>query len=100
VVLHTAIGWRRRRWRAEHPTGQLPDVAQGDGTAAIDNRERLRLALLELPARQRAAVVLRFYEDLREAEVARLLDCSVGTVKSQTAKGLEKLRTILDDGDG
>ena len=50
------------------------------------------------PPRQRATVVLRFYEDLGEAEVARLLGCSIGTVKSQTAKGLGKLRTILDDG--
>ena len=100
VVLNTAIGWRRRRWRGEHPTGQLPEVALADGTAGVDDRERLRRALLELPTRQRAAVVLRFYEDLGEAEVARLLGCSVGTVKSQTAKGLGKLRSILGNGAG
>jgi RNA polymerase sigma-70 factor (sigma-E family) len=99
VLVHTAIGWRRRRWRGEHPTGRLPEVAAADATAVLDDRERLRRALLELPARQRAAVVLRFYEDLPETEVARLLDCSVGTVKSQTAKGLGKLRTILADGE-
>jgi RNA polymerase sigma-70 factor (sigma-E family) len=98
VVVNTAIGWRRRRWRGEHPTGRLPEVALADGTAGVDDRERLRRALLELPTRQRAAVALRFYEDLPEAEVARLLGCSVGTVKSQTAKGLEKLRSILGDG--
>jgi RNA polymerase sigma factor (sigma-70 family) len=57
----------------------------------------LRAALTTLPARQRAVVVLRYYEDRTEAEVARLLGCSVGTVKSQTAKALTKLRTRLDD---
>jgi RNA polymerase sigma-70 factor (sigma-E family) len=98
VVLHTAIGWRRRRWLGEQPTGRLPEVGAADGTGAVDERERLRQALLRVPARQRAALVLRFYEDLSEAEVARLLGCSVGTVKSQTAKGLATLRSHLDDG--
>jgi len=63
---------------------------------AVDNRDRLRRALAELPRRQRAAVVLRHYLDLDEAATAAALGCSVGTVKSQTAKGLARLRTSID----
>ena len=100
VVIRTALQWRRRRWRGEQPTGTVPDSAhRGDPTAAVDSRERLRLALRSLPPRQRAVVVLRHYEDLSEAQVAALLGCSVGTVKSQSAKGIDRLRRVLA-GDG
>ena len=98
VLLHTALGWRRRRWHGERPSDPLPDVGGSpDQTAVIDSRERLRRALLQLPARQRAAVVLRHYEDLSEQDVARELGCSVGTVKSQTARGLDRLRSLMSD---
>jgi RNA polymerase sigma-70 factor (sigma-E family) len=95
VIVHTAVGWRRRRWTAELPTAPLPDAVVRDETAAVDARERLRRALLQVPVRQRAAVVLRFYEDLSEADTAEVLGCSVGTVKSQTAKGLARIRALL-----
>jgi RNA polymerase sigma factor (sigma-70 family) len=58
----------------------------------VDDRTDLWDALGRLPRRQRAVVVLRFYEDLTEAQTAELLQCSVGTVKSQTSKALAKLR--------
>ncbi|MDT3441624.1 SigE family RNA polymerase sigma factor [Pseudofrankia sp. BMG5.37] len=61
--------------------------------AAVEDRAGLAAALATLPPRQRAVVVLRYCEDLPEAEVAALLRCSAGTVKSQAAKGLAKLRT-------
>jgi len=95
VMVRTSIGWRRRRWHGEHPTAPLPEVAVVDPTAAVDARQRLRAALLALPPRQRAAVVLRFYEDLSETDTAVALGCSVGAVKSQTAKGLVKLRQFF-----
>ena len=94
VMLHTAISWRRRRWHGELPTAAVPEVAsRDDGFATAD--ERLRGALAQVPPRQRAALVLRYYDDLTEAETAAALGCSVGTVKSQTAKGLARLRTLL-----
>jgi len=65
----------------------------------LDTREGLRAALATLPVRQRAVIVLRFYEDRSEAEVAQLLGCNVGTVKSQAAKALTKLRARLGDED-
>ena len=98
VMVRTAIGWRRRRWNGEKPAHTLPEPAPAsDFAAAFDTRERLRAALSTLPIRQRAVVVLRFYEDRSEAEVAQLLGCSVGTVKSQSAKALTKLRERLDE---
>jgi RNA polymerase sigma-70 factor (sigma-E family) len=98
VMVHTALGWRRRKWQAEQPTGDLPDrPVNGDPVAAVADRERLRRALGRLPPRQRAAVVLRHYEDLSEAQAAAALGCSIGTVKTHTARGLDRLRTLLTD---
>lgn len=59
------------------------------------HRMDLMAALRQLPPKQRAAVVLRYHEDLSEAKTAEILGCSVGTVKSQTSRGLEKLRALL-----
>lgn len=96
AVVRTAISWRRRKWHGEVPNGAVPDHAGTDAMSAVDNRDRLRRALADLPRRQRAAVVLRHYLDLDEAATAAALDCSIGTVKSQTAKGLARLRASLD----
>ena len=96
VMVRTAGSWRRRRWTGE-VAGDLPDVASPDGTAGLDERVVLTLALRTLPPGQRRVVVLRYYADLSEAEVAGLVGCSVGTVKSQAAKGLARLRTALGE---
>jgi RNA polymerase sigma-70 factor (sigma-E family) len=96
VIVRTAIAWRRRRWHGEVPTSPLPETSAAEPAGAVDRRD-LHQALLQVPARQRAALVLRFYEDLSVADTARAMGCSVGTVKSQTAKGLAHLRTLLGE---
>jgi RNA polymerase sigma-70 factor (sigma-E family) len=80
--------WRRRRWR-ELSTDQVPET-HVDGPAA--DRVELQRALARLAPRQRAVIVLRYYEDLTETETARLLGISVGTVKSQARDALARLR--------
>ncbi|MEU6671532.1 SigE family RNA polymerase sigma factor [Streptomyces sp. NPDC046727] len=71
---------------------EVPDT--GDRIAQADDRSALLKALAQLPARQREAVVLRYWEDLTETQAAEAMGCSVGTVKSNAAKGLAKLRAI------
>jgi RNA polymerase sigma-70 factor (sigma-E family) len=90
VLVTTYTSWWRRRWRAELPSDTLHDAPAADGGAV--ERDELWQAVGRLPARQRAVIVLRFYEDLPVTEVATLMGCSAGTVKSQTAKALAKLR--------
>ncbi len=92
IMVNTWSSWWRRRWRGEVPSGQLPDSAGPDSYASVDSRQALRAALAKLPPRQRAVVVLRYHQDLSEAQVAELLGVTVGTVKSQAAKALAALR--------
>lgn len=93
IIVTTHSSWWRRRWHGETPSAALPDHgAVRDETRTVDDRRDLWTALGRLPARQRAVIVLRFYEDLTEAETADTLGVSVGTVKSQTAKALARLR--------
>ncbi|TDD99137.1 SigE family RNA polymerase sigma factor [Jiangella asiatica] len=102
TLLTTYIDSTRRPWRREHTVDALPDlVGAGDPAdlGAPDTRHRLMAALARVPARQRAVVVLRFWEDLSVEQVAELLSCSSGNVKSQTARGLERLRELLGADD-
>ena len=92
VLVNTYATWWRRKWNGEHPVGELPDTGHPDHAEGAGVSQDLWAALGRLPRRQRAVVVLRFFEDLSEAETARILDCSPGTVKSQTSKALAKLR--------
>ncbi|MDG4820863.1 SigE family RNA polymerase sigma factor [Asanoa sp. WMMD1127] len=87
-----ASAWRRR-WRGELPTAELPEAADaGDPQREFDDRDRMWRALGRLPRRQRAVLVLRYFEDLSEQEIAEALGCSVGTVKSQASRAMAKLR--------
>jgi RNA polymerase sigma-70 factor (sigma-E family) len=92
IVVTTYASWWRRRWNGEVPTEQLPHRSAADRTAQVDDRDALWHALGRLPKRQRAVVVLRFYEDLTEAQTAEALGIAVGTVKSQTSRALAALR--------
>jgi len=93
VMVNTWSSWWRRRWRGEVPAASLPDVAAGDPYLEVDRRQAVKSALAGLPHRQRLVLVLRYQEDLSEQQVAALLGISVGTVKSQAAKALAKLRS-------
>lgn len=100
AITTTAIGWfRRKGWSAERPTDDPPERADrhADPGHTVTRDEWLWRALRELPPRQRAAVVLRYYEDLTEAQTAEALGCAVGTVKSQVSAALRSLRTHLGD---
>lgn len=93
----TAITWYRRRSWGERPVDVVPE-RPGDGHAdEVATRGLLWQALQSLPPRQRAAIVLRYYEDLTEAQTADVLGCAVGTVKSQVSDGLRSLRSRLGD---
>lgn len=93
ILVNTWLSWWRRRWRGEVPTDSLPEVATRDLYPDVDRRHAITAALARLPPRQRLVLVLRYHEDLPEQRVAELLGISVGTVKSQAAKALIKLRT-------
>ena len=104
VLVHLALdeGKRRTRRRAElheAAAGRI-DEHEDDAAARVLGRVEasadLLQALGELPPRQRVALVLRYFEDLSEAEAAEAMGCSVGTVKSTTSRALERLRSAVD----
>ncbi len=92
IIVTTSISWRRRRSFHELPTEVLPDGGVVDPTDHGESQEDLWRELRLVPPRQRAAVVLRFCEDLSEAQTAELMGCSVGAVKKHVSLGLAKLR--------
>ena len=97
VLVNTSISWWRRRWHGERPTEVLPERAAPDRVDEQLERDALWRHVKALPARQRAVLVLRFYEDLSEAQTAATLNISTGTVKSQTSRALHTLRQRLGD---
>jgi len=109
VILNQFLTDRSRRWTGEHPTEQLPEQpvhdrlgrAPADPARLVTDRETLADAVAALPPRQRAVVVLRYFHDLSEAQIAQEMGTSPGTVKSQHSKALAALRISehLDDGE-
>lgn len=91
----TATSWWRRRWHGERTTAVLPETAQTDASTGLDERDALWRLVRRLPPRQRAVLVLRYYEDLTEAEIAHTLGLSAGTVKSHCSRALATLRAEL-----
>ncbi|HVT20650.1 MAG TPA: SigE family RNA polymerase sigma factor [Mycobacteriales bacterium] len=91
----SANRWRLRARRPEHTVATLPEIAVTDRADEHGARDELVRAVALLPARQRAVVVLRFLADLSETETAQVLGCSTGTVKSQSARALAKLRELI-----
>lgn len=100
VVNAVRGGWRRRQVERRHASSLVADESTGSFETGVVERDEVWHALRRLPPGQRRVVVLRYYEDLSEAEVARLLHVKVGTVKSQAAKGLAALHEILEVRDG
>src|SRR5262245_24379727 len=95
AITTTAIGWFRRRMWSERPALATPDVVGPTSSEGVEERIWLWEYLLRLPVRQRVAIVLRYYEDLSEAATAEAMNCAIGTVKSQVAAGLAKLRALV-----
>lgn len=98
ILTNTYLSSRRPvRLQREVLTDRLPDAEVDAGTAGSEQRLVLWPHVQALPPRQRAVVVLRYYEDLSEQQIADALGCSTGTVKSNAHKALRRLRTVLAD---
>ena len=95
-MVNTWATWSRRRWRRERASEAVPDSpAPGDVAAEVAVRMAVRSALGSLTGRQRAVLVLRVFDDLSEAQVAQVLDCAVGTVKSTMARAAARLASVI-----
>lgn len=93
VLINVFLTWRRRSWNREIPTAALPDSHPNAGVdATVLARHDLAVALRSLTAKQRAVIVLRYFDDLTEAQVADRLNCSVGSVKTHHARAIARLR--------
>ncbi|TQS46035.1 SigE family RNA polymerase sigma factor [Cryptosporangium phraense] len=95
AILHQYLSWRRRRSSTETPIAEPPEHPTIDHAELFAERTQLWHALSALPRQQRAVLVLRFYEDLDDDEIARLVGCSVVTVRSHASRGLAALRNSV-----
>ncbi|WP_299955129.1 SigE family RNA polymerase sigma factor [uncultured Modestobacter sp.] len=95
VLVNSHLSWRRRLMSTEQTVETLPDRGGGDHQDAHADSDEVRRALLQLSPRVRTAVVLRYFDDLSEADTARLMGCSPSTVNNQVTRGLAVLRTLL-----
>lgn len=99
-VLRVMVNAQSKRWRRkrlhEQLSGDLVEIGFADGAVERAEQDRMWRLLLQAPPRQRAVLVLRYYEGLTERQIAAALGIAVGTVRSQNAKGLARLRGVLD----
>jgi RNA polymerase sigma-70 factor (sigma-E family) len=95
IMVNTHRSWWRARWRREMPASELPETVIAGFADERALAAQVRQALQELSRQQRAVLVLRYFADLPEAEVAGMLGCSPGTVKTHAHRGLQALREIL-----
>ncbi len=96
IILNASLGKVRRRRVRERRPADVPEPFPAQGTAADGDRPALVTALMRLPASQRSVVVLRYWMDMTEAQVAAVLGCSVGSVRTQAARALANLRVGED----
>ncbi len=99
AMVNTHISWWRRRRLEEYPTDELPDQVVADHARESDMAEVVRRALDRLPKRMRAAIMLRYFEDMTEPEIAVALGVSLGTVKSTVSRAVARLRTDTELGE-
>ena len=100
VVARRVLSWRRRRSSGERPAGFLHDTTALTGQESADvlaERDRVWTLLSGLPRRQRAVLVLRYYEDMPDAEIAHVLGLAQSTVRVHALRGLTALREVLPD---
>ncbi|MEU8237993.1 SigE family RNA polymerase sigma factor [Actinoplanes missouriensis] len=97
MIVRTFLDEKRRGWWRVGLFASAPERVESSGAPGVEQRTVLRAALAKVPARQQAVLVLRFLCDRSVTDVARILGCSEGTVKSQTSHGLAALRRILGD---
>ena len=95
MLANTLVSSRRRAWRGEQPRAELPENGGDSAEVPILDRSLLWPLVCALPDRQRAVIVLRYYEDLTEAQIATALGCARGTVKSQSSAAIGALRRAL-----
>ena len=99
MYLQCVSRWRLRSYGRELTTDRLPDRGGADESARVDLRLSLQAALRRLAPKQRAVVVLRYLEDLPDAQIAEIVGCGPGTVRSQLARALERLRALCPELD-
>ena len=95
MLAHTSVSSHRRAWVRERPTDPLPEAVRDSAEELVLDRSLFWPLVCALPARQRAVIVLRYYEDLSEAQIADALGCAPGTVKSQSSAAIGALRRAL-----
>jgi RNA polymerase sigma-70 factor (sigma-E family) len=95
MLANTMISGRRRAWTREQPSDQLPEAWGDSEDMPVLDRSLLWPLICALPERQRAVIVLRYYEDLSEAQIADVLGCAPGTVKSQASAAMAALRRAV-----